>query len=117
MPDGDARVGMTNPPYILQHLEALAGILNHPRCYAFYVPVQGGSDPSSAAAPYRPGLHGGRHAARARARPDVATDIICGFPGESEADHQATLALVRKYRFPILNISQFYRGRGRPPPG
>ena len=44
----------------------------------------------------------------------IATDIICGFPGESEADHQATLALVRKYRFPILNISQFYPRPGTP---
>ena len=39
------RVGMTNPPYILQHLDAIAELLNHPRCYAFlHVPVQSGSD-------------------------------------------------------------------------
>ena len=24
------KVGMTNPPYILEHLEAMADILNHP---------------------------------------------------------------------------------------
>jgi threonylcarbamoyladenosine tRNA methylthiotransferase CDKAL1 len=29
------RVGMTNPPYMLQHLDAIAELLNHPRCYAF----------------------------------------------------------------------------------
>ena len=34
------RVGMTNPPYILEHLDAMADILNHPRVYSFlHVPV------------------------------------------------------------------------------
>ena len=120
MPDGTMlRVGMTNPPYILQHLEALAGILNHPRCYAFlHVPVQSGSDAVLGA--MRREYTAAEFCTVAdtlRARVPgltIATDIICGFPGESEADHQATLALVRKYRFPILNISQFYPRPGTP---
>ena len=120
MPDGTMlRVGMTNPPYILQHLEALAGILNHPRCYAFlHVPVQSGSDAVLGA--MRREYNDAEFCTVAdtlRARVPgltIATDIICGFPGESEADHQATLALVRKYRFPILNISQFYPRPGTP---
>jgi threonylcarbamoyladenosine tRNA methylthiotransferase CDKAL1 len=38
-------VGMTNPPYILEHLEEMAKILVHPRVYAFlHVPVQAASD-------------------------------------------------------------------------
>ncbi len=32
---------MTNPPYILEHLDAIARVLNHPRVYAFlHIPVQ-----------------------------------------------------------------------------
>ena len=39
------RVGMTNPPYIMDHLDEIAKILNHDRVYAFlHVPVQSGSD-------------------------------------------------------------------------
>ena len=39
------RIGMTNPPYILEHLEEMAKILNHPRVYSFlHIPVQSGSD-------------------------------------------------------------------------
>lgn len=39
------RLGMTNPPYILEHLEEMAKILAHPRVYSFlHVPVQSGSD-------------------------------------------------------------------------
>ena len=39
-PTNMLRLGMTNPPYILEHLEAMAKIMNHPRVYAFlHVPV------------------------------------------------------------------------------
>ena len=36
---------MTNPPYILNHLNSIAEILNHSNVYSFlHVPVQSGSD-------------------------------------------------------------------------
>lgn len=39
------RIGMTNPPYILEHLKEIAEVLNHPCVYSFlHVPVQSGSD-------------------------------------------------------------------------
>ena len=39
------RLGMTNPPYILDHLEEIAEILNHSRVYSFlHIPVQAGSN-------------------------------------------------------------------------
>lgn len=39
------RVGMTNPPYILEHLKEIADVLCHPCVYSFlHVPVQSGSD-------------------------------------------------------------------------
>ena len=38
----------------------------------------------------------------------LATDIICGFPTEYDAMHKETCQLVEKYKFPVLNISQFY---------
>ena len=97
------RVGMTNPPYMLQHLDAIAACLNHPRCYAFlHVPVQSGSD----------AVLGRMRREYTRAEfctvadallsrvphLTLATDLICGFPGETEADHDATLTLVQKYK-------------------
>jgi threonylcarbamoyladenosine tRNA methylthiotransferase CDKAL1 len=113
------RVGMTNPPYMREHLPAIAALLNHPRCYAFlHIPVQSGSDRV---------LHAMRReytAAEFREVADallaavpgltIATDIICGFPGETESDHAETLRLVQQYRFPVLNISQFYPRPGTP---
>lgn len=39
------RIGMTNPPYILEHLKEIADVLRHPCVYSFlHVPVQSGSD-------------------------------------------------------------------------
>ena len=38
----------------------------------------------------------------------IATDIICGFPGECDEDHKETMRLMEKYQFPVTNISQFY---------
>ena len=113
------RVGMTNPPYILQHLDALAPLLNHPRCYAFlHVPVQSGSDAVLGNMRREYTVAEFRRVADAMiaAVPHItlSTDIISGFPGETEADHQSTVRLVRHYRFPILNISQFYPRPGTP---
>lgn len=34
------RIGMTNPPYILEHMENISLILNHPRVFSFlHIPV------------------------------------------------------------------------------
>ena len=44
----------------------------------------------------------------------LATDIICGFPGETEQDHAETLALLDHYKLPVVNISQFYPRPGTP---
>lgn len=37
------RLGMTNPPYMLDHLSTIAHFLKHPRVYSFiHIPVQAG---------------------------------------------------------------------------
>lgn len=107
------RVGMTNPPYVLEYIDELSGILNHSQMFSFiHIPVQAGSDEVL--------LHMQRgycveqferavDALRANVpNITIATDIICGYPSETELDFEKTLSLVRKYEFPILYISQFY---------
>lgn len=44
----------------------------------------------------------------------IATDIICGFPTESEEDFEETLSLCSKYKFPSLFINQFFPRSGTP---
>ncbi len=120
IPDGcRLRLGMTNPPYMMDHLDEIARVLVHPRVYAFlHVPVQSGSnavlrdmrreynvdDFSRVVSILRrkvPGI-------------SIATDIICGFPTETEEDFEETLALCRKYNFPTLFINQFFPRPGTP---
>ena len=44
----------------------------------------------------------------------IATDIICGFPTETEEDFKETLELIEKYKFPSLFINQFFPRPGTP---
>uniref|UniRef100_A0A0N5BTL0 tRNA-t(6)A37 methylthiotransferase n=1 Tax=Strongyloides papillosus TaxID=174720 RepID=A0A0N5BTL0_STREA len=113
------RLGMTNPPYILDHLEEIAEILNHPRVYSFlHIPVQAGSD----------SVLGEMKREYTREHfcqivdymkdhvPEIyiATDFICAFPTETVDDFEESLELVRKYKFPSLYINQFYPRSGTP---
>ncbi|KAK2433222.1 CDK5RAP1 protein [Trifolium repens] len=113
------RIGMTNPPFILEHLKEIAEVLRHPCVYSFlHVPVQSGSDAILTAmnreytvSEFRtvvdtltelvPGMQ-------------IATDIICGFPGETDEDFEQTVNLIREYKFSQVHISQFYPRPGTP---
>ncbi|XP_065160143.1 threonylcarbamoyladenosine tRNA methylthiotransferase [Atheta coriaria] len=113
------RLGMTNPPYILDYLDEMAKIMAHPRVYSFlHVPVQSGSD--SVLGDMK------REYCRADfervvntlqsqiAGMTIATDIICGFPTETLDDFEETLTLCEKYKFPSLFINQFFPRPGTP---
>eukprot|EP00892_Ulva_mutabilis_P006035 jgi/Ulvmu1/3803/UM018_0013.1 len=120
-PDGRVRlrVGMTNPPFILEHLPAIARALRHPAVFAYlHLPVQSGSDAVLTAMNREYTAAEFRRCADTLLRlvPDVqlATDIICGFPGETEADFDETMELVAQYRFSHTHISQFYPRPGTP---
>jgi threonylcarbamoyladenosine tRNA methylthiotransferase CDKAL1 len=108
------RLGMTNPPYILEHLDAMADILNHPRVYSFlHVPVQSGSNQVLDKMNREYLIEEFMEVCdfmleKCTDGITLATDIICGFPTETNEHFDETLALVAKYRFPVINISQFY---------
>ncbi len=72
-------------------------------CPHVHLPVQSGSDAVLARMRRRHTAAGFRGLAERlrRARPDLVltTDLIVGFPGESQADFEATLALVRDVGF------------------
>ncbi len=107
------RLGMTNPPYILAHLPAIAEAMRHPSVFSWiHIPVQSGS--SKVLDDMK------REYTREEFEqvcdyllehvPDItiATDIICGFPGETESEWRETMSLIEKYKFPEVHISQFY---------
>ena len=112
-PNKMLRVGMTNPPYILEHLQGISEILNHPQVYKFlHIPVQAGDDTTLERMNREYTVEDFSKVCDALLQNvdqmTVSTDVICGFPGETDAQFKGTLDLIKKYKFPILNISQFY---------
>eukprot|EP00667_Euglena_gracilis_P006263 EG_transcript_6315 len=120
IPDGVMlRVGMTNPPYMLEHLDAICAILNQPNVFSYlHIPVQAGSNRVLDLMRREYTVQEFRYIVQTlRAKVpgiNLATDIICGFPGETEEEFEETVRLCEELRFPFLNISQFYARQGTP---
>ncbi|CAN6487070.1 unnamed protein product [Victoria cruziana] len=113
------RIGMTNPPFILEDLEEVAKVLSHPCVYSFlHVPVQSGSDSVLNAMNREYTVNDFKKVVDTLMQlvPDVqiATDIICGFPGETDEDFLQTMNLIQEYKFAHVHISQFYPRPGTP---
>lgn len=113
------RIGMTNPPFILEHLKEIAEVLCHPCVYSFlHVPVQSGSDSVLSAMNREYTVSDFRTVVDTLKQlvpgMQIATDIICGFPGETDEDFTQTVNLIKEYKFPQVHISQFYPRPGTP---
>ncbi|XP_073003334.1 uncharacterized protein [Typha latifolia] len=113
------RIGMTNPPFILEHLKEIANVLCHPCVYSFlHVPVQSGSDAVLTAMNREYTVSDFRTVVDTLTElvpgMQIATDIICGFPGETDEDFAQTVSLIKDYQFAQVHISQFYPRPGTP---
>lgn len=112
--EGDFRVrlGMTSPQWVAQRLEEYLEVFEHPKMFRFiHVPIQSGSD--------RVLRHMKRdgnvaqleaiHDAFTARFPDSTfmTDIIVGYPTETEEDFEATLGLLGRLGLPCTNCSKF----------
>jgi MiaB/RimO family radical SAM methylthiotransferase len=106
------RLGMTNPDALDPVLDGILDCMEDTRVYRFlHIPLQSGSN--------RILRKMGRNYTvtrfmgivnRARERfPDISisTDMITGFPGETEEDHRKSAALIRKLRADTVNITRF----------
>ena len=113
------RLGMTNPPYILAHLDAVAEAMRHPAVYAWmHIPVQAGSNRVLDAMKREYTVEEFKQVCdtllEAVPGMSIATDIIAGFPGETDEDWKETMALIEHYKFAEVHISQFYPRPGTP---
>jgi len=111
--DFKVRVGMMNPNHLLPILGRIVKAFTHPKVFKFlHVPVQSGSnrilrlmnrpytsqDFKVIVATFRSRIP----------KVTLATDIVCGFPGETEEDFQQTLNLLEESKPDIVNLSKFY---------
>ncbi len=112
--EGDyrVRIGMMNPNHLKKIVDGLIRCMDDDRVYRFlHIPVQSGSN-----AILR-NMHRGYTAESFLELVDVlrqnipeisiATDIITGFPGETDEDHELTKELVKTLRADTLNITRF----------
>ena len=110
------RIGMINPSFLINYLDNLISIFNLEKVYQFlHIPVQSGSNKilKKMQRPYLISEIIDQIEVLKIEFPDltISTDIICGFPGETEYDFHRTVNFVKWLKPEILNISKF---TGRP---
>lgn len=117
--DYKIRLGMGNPRHMLSYLEPLLDCFTDKRIYKFiHLPVQSGSDNVLKAMGRKHSVEDYRKLAKAFTesfdRFTLSTDIIVGFPGETEADYIETEKLVQETRPTVCNITRFVARPGTP---
>ncbi|MEU4337422.1 tRNA (N6-isopentenyl adenosine(37)-C2)-methylthiotransferase MiaB [Micromonospora lupini] len=117
--DGLERVRFTSPHPKDFTDDVIAAMAETPNvCHSLHMPMQSGSDDVLKAMrrSYRSERYLGIIEKVRAAMPDAAitTDIIVGFPGETEADFQRTLDVVRESRFSSAFTFQYSKRPGTP---
>jgi MiaB/RimO family radical SAM methylthiotransferase len=117
--DFKIRVGMGNPKYILPYLDELINIMKSPKVFKFiHIPLQAGSDKilSAMKREYKASdfIHIVNRFKEAIPGISIMTDIICGFPGETEGDFNETLTVLRETQCDMVNVSRFWPRPGTP---
>ncbi|MFG3643326.1 tRNA (N6-isopentenyl adenosine(37)-C2)-methylthiotransferase MiaB [Micromonospora sp. NPDC047762] len=117
--DGLERVRFTSPHPKDFTDDVIAAMAETPNvCHSLHMPLQSGSDDVLRAMrrSYRSERYLGIIEKVRTAMPDAAitTDIIVGFPGETEADFQRTLDVVREARFSSAFTFQYSKRPGTP---
>ena len=111
--DFSIRVGMMNPQHILPFLDRLIEVYKNKKIIKFvHLPVQAGSDKvlrdmrrGYTVEEFKEIVNRFR-----KEIPNIAisTDIICGFPTETEEDFEKTIELIKEVKPEVMNISKFY---------
>ncbi|MFW9941542.1 MAG: tRNA (N(6)-L-threonylcarbamoyladenosine(37)-C(2))-methylthiotransferase [Candidatus Thorarchaeota archaeon] len=106
------RIGMINPNFLIDNTDQLISIFKQPKVYKFlHMPVQSGSNKilSEMQRKYQISDILDKIELIRNEFPylTISTDIICGFPGETEKDFLNTIKFVKWLKPEILNISKF----------
>ena len=111
------RLGMGNPRHILGYKDALLECFQDERLYQFlHVPVQSGSERVLQLMNRKHSVENFRNFALELQEKfplfTLSTDLIVGFPGETDADFQETLDLLKETRPTVCNITRFVARKG-----
>ena len=106
------RLGMINPQHAKRMCEQLISAMTHKKMYKFlHVPVQSGSERVCRDMNRKHTVKDFVAVAEAARKKipniTIATDIIVGYPTETEADFEDTVRLMEKVKPEIVNVSKF----------
>jgi MiaB-like tRNA modifying enzyme len=106
------RIGMMNPNSLISIADRLLEAMKDPRIYKFlHIPVQSGSNDilKKMNRPYsiEEFLDLTDMIRSVFPEMSISTDLISGFPGETEEDHKKSLELIKKLRADTVNITRF----------
>jgi len=106
------RIGMINPSFLIERLDQLISIFKLPKVYhLLHIPIQSGSNAILLKMKRRyliSDFVNNIDILRKKFQQlTISTDIICGFPGETEYDFNRTINLIKWLKPEILNISKF----------
>lgn len=115
--DFKVRMGMANPNHIYKLVPKLVEIYRHPKMLKFlHIPVQSGSDNilklmnrQYSIAEFKEIVSKFR-----KEVPNItlSTDIIVGFPGETEEDFKETVELLKWLQPEVLNFTKYWPRKG-----
>ena len=111
------RVGMMNPNKVLPMLDELSEAFKEEKIFKFmHIPVQSGNDDILKKMNRRYKVEDFRQIVR-RFREEIpeitiSTDIICGFPTETEEQFDDSIKLIEEIKPDVLNISRFWARPG-----
>lgn len=106
------RIGMMNPAHLLDILEPMIEVYKKYKVFKFlHIPVQSGNDKilelmkrNYMVNDFKKIINGFR---KNIPNLTVSTDIICGFPSETEEQFNDSLNLIKEIKPDVLNISRF----------
>lgn len=107
------RLGMSNPNHILPIAKDLIELYKNPKMFKFlHIPLQSGSDNVLKAMNRRYNINDFikivKNFRSEIPEITISTDIIVGYPGETEGDFQETLDIIEETKPDVMNIARYW---------
>ena len=106
------RLGMFNPHHIVATIDEFLQVMSSPRFFRFFhIPLQSGSNSILGDMQRRYSVEDWQSAVRYIQKKislaTIATDIIVGFPGETDEDFDKTIEVISDIKPSVVNISKY----------
>jgi len=111
------RIGMMNPNHLMKFKDEMIEIFKDPKVYKFlHIPCQSGSNKilkeMNRSYTSEEFIELAKDFKKHIPNITFSTDIIVGFPGETEKDFQDSLEILKMVRPGVLNLSRYWAMRG-----